>query len=260
MPYNGPVTDPFHRLGPDGRTYFDVLDPPRGLGQLYAVLVAHTRTFGTEAAAANYPAAKAYWNGWRLAFQKGIVDLEVTMAKAAVEASLVADAVAKNVLKATQVRPDTSKSRHLEDTFFSRHTPTPVVELGVAGLFDERALSKASRGGGIYWEAQEFGTDAHVGREVRGFFMPGRSRPSQADFRVHPEFQATKGPRMTIGRPIQERGFLRRGVEAAWKRRDTRIISARREVANLLRSFRASSVPPPPAGARVTGRRKPRRR
>jgi hypothetical protein len=260
MPYSGPVSDPFHRLGPDGRTYFDVLDPPRGLGQLYGVLVAHTRTFGVEAAAANYPAAKAYWNGWRLAFQKGIVDLEVTMAKAAVEASLVADAVAKNVLKATQVRPDTSKAKHLEDTFFSRHTPTPVVELGVVGLFDEGALSQASRGGGIYWEAQEFGTDAHVGRVVRGFFQPGRARPSQVDFRVHPEFQAQKGPRMTIRRPIQERGFLRRGVEAAWKRRDTRIIAARREVAKLLRAFKASSVPPPPAGARITRSQKPRPR
>jgi hypothetical protein len=260
MPYGGPIVDPFHRKGPDGRTYFDILDPPRGLGQLYAVLVNYTRRFQTEAANAQYPAAKAYWNGWRLAFRKAIVDLQQTMAKSAIEAAGVADAVATNVLKATQVRPDTTKQRHLEDTFLSRPTPTGAVELGVAGLFDEKKLNQAKRGGDIYWQAQEFGTDAHVGREVRGFFMPGRARPSQADFRVHPEFQATKGPRMRIGRPIQERGFLRRGVEAAWRRRDTRIVAARREIDTLLTAFQRSSVPPPPAGARVTGRPKPRRR
>jgi hypothetical protein len=164
MPYGGPIVDPFHRKGPDGRTYFDVLDPPRGLGQLYAVLVNHTRRFQAEAAKAQYPAAKAYWNGWRLAFRKGIIDLQRTMAKSAIEAAGVADVVATNVLKATQVRPDTTKQRHLEDTFLSRATPTGAVELGVAGLFDEKKLNQAKRGGNIYWEAQEFGTDAHVGR------------------------------------------------------------------------------------------------
>jgi hypothetical protein len=263
MPYGGPIVDPFHRKGPDGRTYFDVLDPPRGLGQLYAVLVNHTRRFQAEAAKAQYPAAKAYWNGWRLAFRKGIIDLQRTMAKSAIEAAGVADVVATNVLKATQVRPDTTKQRHLEDTFLSRATPTGAVELGVAGLFDEKKLNQAKRGGNIYWEAQEFGTDAHVGRVIRGFFVGsgGRARPSQADFRVHPEFQAQRGgPPGRIRKPIEARGFLRRGVEAAWKRRDTRIIAARREVDTLLTAFQRSSVPPPPAGGGGTGRGKPRRR
>lgn len=259
--YGGPVTDPFHRPGPDGRLYFDVLDPPRGLGQLYLVLVTHTRRFQAEAAASTYAAARAYWDGWVIAFRKAITDLRTTMAKAAIEAAVVADAVATNVLKSTQVRPDTSKQRHLEDNFVSRHTPTGAVELGVAGLFEEKVLNRAAtRGGKTYWEAQEFGTDAHVGRQVRGFFMPGRARPSQGDFRVHPEFQAGKGPRMTIRRPIQERAFLRRGVEAAWKRRDTRIIAIRREISVLLTAFKRSSVPPPPASARVVPRPKPRRR
>lgn len=259
MPYNGPASDPFHIPAPDGNVYFDVLTPPGGLLPLYRVLATHVRTFRTEAAAAQYPAAKAYWNGWRLAFQKGIVDLEAAMRAAAVEAAVIADSVARASIKSTQVRPDTSKQRHMEDNLQSRHVPIASAELGVAGLFDERALNRtrAGRGGGTYWEAQEFGTDAHIGREVRGFFMPGRARPSQADFRVHPEFQAVKKAwgRMTIARPIEERGFLRTGVEAAWRRRDQRIGQAARKVSRLLGSFKASRVPPPPPVPRAPRRR-----
>jgi hypothetical protein len=231
MPYGGPIVDPFHRKGPDGRTYFDVLDPPRGLGQLYAVLVNHTRRFQAEAAKAQYPAAKAYWNGWRLAFRKGIIDLQRTMAKSAIEAAGVADVVATNVLKATQVRPDTTKQRHLEDTFLSRATPTGAVELGVAGLFDEKKLNQAKRGGNIYWEAQEFGTDAHVGRVIRGFFVGsgGRARPSQADFRVHPEFQAQRGGRQGGSGSRSRRGAFCAGASRRLGSAATRASSQRGE-------------------------------
>lgn len=261
-PYSGPVVDPFHIPAPDGNVYFDVLTPPGGLLPLYRVLAAHARTFRTEAASARYPAARAYWNGWRLAFQKGIVDLEGTMRKAAIEAALISEKVAKAEIGSTQVRPDTSKRSHLRDHLYSRRLSVGAVELGAVGLFDEDVLNLSRSGrqasgqrGGSYWEAQEFGTDAHVGREVRGFFMPGRARPDQAQFRTHPEFQATKGPRMTIGRPIEERGFLRTGVEAAWRSRDRRINQAAREVSRLLRAFKASRVPPPPPAPRISRRR-----
>lgn len=261
MAYNGPVHDPFHIPAPDGNVYFDVLTPPSGLVGLYRVLALHARTFQTEAAASQFPAAKAYWNGWRVAFQKAIVDLEATMRKAGIEAALIADATATRMVKATQVRPDTTKQRHLEDNIVSRHIVTPI-ELGAVGLFDESVLNRtrAGRRGGTYWEAQEFGTDAHVGREVRGFFMPGHARPSQAQFRVHPEFQATKKAfsRMTIDRPILERGFLRSGVEAAWRDRERRIKGAKRDIQRLLRAYKASSVPAPPLSPRgLRNKRRP---
>lgn len=255
MSYSGPVTDPFRIKAPDGQTYFDVLTPPSGLLPLYVVLATHVRTFQAEVASAQYPAARAYWANWALRFQKGIVDLEGRMRTAAIEAAQIADSVAKQKIKSTQVRPDTSKARHMEDNLQSRRIGVGAAELGAAGLFDISVLDQTAQGGGTYWDAQEFGTDAHVGREVKGFFQPGNAAPSQASFRSHPEFQAGRGPKMKIQNPIEERGFLRTGVEAAWKARDARINQASRAVIKLLADYRRSVVPPPPGVPRNRRRR-----
>jgi hypothetical protein len=248
MGYSGPVVDPFRIPAPDGQVYFDVLTPPSGLLPLYVVLATHVRAFQSEVAAANYPAAKAYWSTWALRFQKGIVDLEGAMRAAAIEAAQVADSVAKQQIAATQVRPDTSKARHMEDNLVSRRIGVGAAELGAAGIFDISVLDRTAQGGGTYWEAQEFGTTAHVGREVKGFFQPGNAAPSQASFRSHPEFQAGRGPKMTIRNPIMERGFLRTGVEAAWRARDVRIRQAAKKVSKLIADYRRSVAPPPPPG------------
>lgn len=256
MGYSGPVTDPFRIKAPDGQTYFDVLTPPSGLLPLYAVLATHVRSFQAEVARSQYPAARAYWSNWALRFQRGIVDLEGRMRAAAIEAAQIADGVAKQQIGATQVRPDTSKARHMEDNLLSRRIGVGAAELGAAGLFDISVLDRTAQGGGTYWEAQEFGTDAHVGREVKGFFQPGNAAPSRASFRSHPEFQVGRGPRMKIQNPIEERGFLRSGVEAAWKARDVRIRQAANAVSKLLADYRRSVVPPPPKVAPRNRRRR----
>jgi hypothetical protein len=61
MPYSGPVTDPFRRLAPDGRTYFDILDPPRGIVQVYQLAYAEvTRRRGFAAVSGITAIEKAY--------------------------------------------------------------------------------------------------------------------------------------------------------------------------------------------------------
>lgn len=80
-------------------------------------------------------------------------------------------------------------------------------------------LTVNARSGGIYWRAQEWGYAGNVGRIVPGFFMPGQSRPSGAEFRNHPYFEQrsarkkkSKVPAMVITRPIPARYYLRDGT------------------------------------------------
>jgi hypothetical protein len=71
-----------------------------------------------------------------------------------------------------------------------------------------------------WWWTQEEGYSGHVGRQVTGFFQPGRVAPDPGQSRTHPLFQATgRGPTMTIANPIPERRFVRDGgrtAEAKW--------------------------------------------
>src|SRR3954464_10682082 len=192
MAYTGPVTDPFRRKAPDGRTYFDILTPPRGIVQVYQVAYADIALRQRYAVAPGITAIeKAYWQSTALRLNRAIVRFEQRLGELALRTAAVADASIRRHIDQTQVRPDTTKQRHMRDNIRSRHVPLPgVAEAGIVGIADMSDLNKTARGGGAYWEAQEFGTDAHVGRTVRGFFMPGRARPSQAEFRQHPEFQA----------------------------------------------------------------------
>jgi hypothetical protein len=228
MAYSGPVTDPFRRKAPDGRTYFDILNPPKGIVQVYQLTyadIAQRQRYAITPGISSIE--KAYWESTALRLSRAITQFEERLAALAIRTAAVADASIRRHIDQTQVRADTSKQRHMRDNIRSRHVPLPgVAEAGVVGIADMSELNKTARGGGAYWDAQEFGTDAHVGRTVRGYFMPGRARPSQADFRVHPEFQAAgRGPQMTIAKPIEERGFLRDGIEDAWNYRHRQFAS-----------------------------------
>jgi hypothetical protein len=262
MAYTGPITDPFKRLAPDGRTYFDILDPPRGIVALYRLTYAEITKRENFARAAATPVERVYWQGTALRLQNAIVKFERRLAALALRTATVADASIVRHIKSSQVRPDTGKAQHMHDNIRSRAIPTPggLAELGLVGIADLAHLNRTTRGGhsGVYWEAPEFGTDAHVGRTVKGFFMPGRARPSQADFRVHPELQVTgRGPKVTIGRPIQERGFLRNGVEDAWRFHGRQFQTIKADLAREFRAVKATSQPRPTA---VTTRSSARRR
>jgi hypothetical protein len=87
---------------------------------------------------------------------------------------------------------------------------TPVFELpGSVLINDERALDEA---GVDWWWTNEEGYSGHIGREIRGVFMPGGARPDPSRFREHPLFQPmAKGPKGEIKNPIPERRFVQSG-------------------------------------------------
>lgn len=280
MSYSGPVTDPFRIRAPDGRTYFDVLGAPQGLVQMYSLVIQAIDKCRVEERQAQALANAekdaqrravrqqivSYWRANGLRLDKALRDFRQALDRIARETAAVADARIVNHIDQTQVRPDTSRGVRMRDSIESRAVPTRP-ELGIVGIARVATLNKGTRRGGKgqpFWEAQEFGTDAHVGRIVKGYFMPGRSRPSAVQFRQHPEFRRQgrgKGvPAMKIGRPIEERGFLRKGVEDAGRYRARKLKVAERKLVGHLQAVASSRPPKPPPAAPGTGRGGRRRR
>lgn len=136
-------------------------------------------------------------------------------------AAAKADEFIRARIASTQVRPDASG--RMRGAVISRPMPStfPAGALGIADLdeLDRQVVNPTATGAGSYWRAQEYGTTAHVGRRVPGYFQPGQSRPSAAEFRVHPYFGAVLGargtPAMVIKRPLEARHFLRDGADKA---------------------------------------------
>lgn len=142
----------------------------------------------------------------------------------AVRMSADADEIIRRHIETTRVRPRASgrmssavKSRPLV-------TSVPSGAIGVADLDELDKSTPASRMGPRhipYWYAQEFGSEAAVGRIVPGYFQPGNARAAADQFRVHPFFEqvgpkAPRGtPAMVITRPIEARHFLRDGTRDA---------------------------------------------
>lgn len=256
MAYSGPVVDPFRIRAPNGRTYFDVLSPPHGLVSLYTVIYDEIRFRQARAAASTDPTERAFWNGTARMLQVAIGNFERKLAALAVRTASVADQSIDRHIFNSQVRPDTSKARHMSDNIRSEAVPMRP-EGGVVGIAHVATLNRTRRGrkGAPYWEAQEFGTDAHVGRVVRGFFMPGRSRPSQAEYRHHPEFKAGGGPPMEIQEPIEERAFLRRGIEDAGRYRSRHFLSIKADLGREMAKVMALTNPAKRNLPGVTSRR-----
>ena len=164
----------------------------------------------------------------------------------------------RDQLRLTRKRPDTRMTPQLRNNLIARpEYPGGKLATGVVGVADiERLDSVVNPLGpqyGPYWRAQEYGTTAHVGRVIRGFFFgPGGggtpSRP-QAQYAggkgPHPIF-VTAGQHAaaasvlgfsadeaggggtrgglggfgTIRHPIQPRFFIRDGAnqaEAEWR-------------------------------------------
>ena len=146
----------------------------------------------------------------RQAYIKLLSDLD----KIAVVISQVAEKEIKKEEVVTRVRPDTGGQGgpRLGD-FIGESHPLKGVE-GSVGINHEPTLDA---NGVDWWFTNEEGYSGHVGREVHGFFQPGRSRPGAAPPRTHPLFQPTgpKGPKMEITEPIPERKFVRSGAAVA---------------------------------------------
>lgn len=108
----------------------------------------------------------------------------------------------------------------------------PLGQVGIANIAElDKVVNPDYRSAGPYWEAQERGSTAAVGRVLVGYFQPGNSAPSQAEFRSHAYFtydgrQNKKAPGGIIKRPIQARHFLRDGTEQAvtyWHEQQRRV-------------------------------------
>lgn len=152
------------------------------------------------------------------------VDFQNDLLVAAARVAEEADRAIKEYIERTRVRPVHASPQHLRDLIVSEviRTPLPAGVVGIARL-DE--LDKAE-----YWKAQELGTDAHVGREVLGwFFSPGGkpSAPSPGRFRQDSAFGASSsGQPMKIAKPLRARRFLARGTDRArtvWLREMARV-------------------------------------
>jgi hypothetical protein len=106
--------------------------------------------------------------------------------------------------------------------------PFPGGGVGIAKIatLDKGGQPKAKKKG-EYWRAQEYGTEAHVGRIVPGFFMPGRSATIGRQFRNHPYFEQAKrggaaGRRRREPRPWSSRGRCMRAISCVTVRLPSR--------------------------------------
>lgn len=250
-PYRGTTRPPFDRVAPDGRAYFDLLGPPHGLVKLYGSIVNLIDVCNVKQAQAlrnKQTVVAAYWRGQVATLDAALAQFQNDLRNMEVEMAAKAEASVIHHIKRTQVRPDTSKSTHMVDNIVCRPVKTGTVPLGLVGIGEIAALNRTRRSrGGQYWSAQEFGTDAHVGRILPGYFMPGKVRPSQAEVQQQPEFRRqSRGrgtPAMVIKEPIHERGFLRRGIDDTGRLYKRKMATIE---AKLIRALQKVAAAPPP--------------
>jgi hypothetical protein len=217
--------------------YFQRLDPPDGLGQGYVALLDAMDTWELRALAASNPTERVTMLAKREELRRVLEQMWKSYDRLGVDGPRRADQIIRRFIRQTAVRPPTSG--RLESGILSRALPTawPAGAIGVADIerLDLTAVNPNYHGKGkkSYWRAQEYGYSGAVGRIVPGFFMPGRSRPSAAEFRNHPYFEragvdpatgkSPKGtPAMVITKPIRARHFLRDGTAEfiAWRERE----------------------------------------
>jgi hypothetical protein len=143
---------------------------------------------------------------------KLIEDLDLASRRSAAKA----DAFIRSRLRNTEV----GRPSPVTGTLAS-HIHSIAGRRGAFGIAEIESLDLTinARSGGIYWRAQEWGYAGNVGRIVPGFFQPGDSKPSGAEFRNHPYFEQrsarkkkSKVPAMVIRRPIPARYYLRDGT------------------------------------------------
>lgn len=240
MAYSGPITGR-QIAAPDGRVYFEVLGPPRGLLDGYRVLDATMTRLRASRSAVDRAQFVQVANIVR--FLKAELDVIANQTAAAATANI------QRHIQATAVRPSAGRSRpvRLADAIVSRPLPS-VLPTGGVGIAELAELDKVvGTDNQPFWRAQEFGSDHIVGARVIGFFQPGQAKPDAAQFRQHADFVQTpysKGtPMMIVRQPIEERGFLRQGVEDAALVRQTRLRTVQSQtVASMRAAARGANV------------------
>lgn len=101
----------------------------------------------------------------------------------------IADHAIVTKLRETQVRPETTKSLHLQDLIVSMPFPQGTVKIG---LIDELDKATNPDGYGPYWRAQELGSVA-VGNIMTGRVLFGRFEGPAHDDVPRSEFAGAHG-------------------------------------------------------------------
>lgn len=194
------------QTGPDGNEYFAVLGGAANLVAAQRSLLNAQRTFERYGAEIQAIATRTVRE-----------EVQAAVAASGFATAEYAEKQAKSLLRRRIVRPTTPNARHLEDAIVARSLPVSSYDLGIVGIGDISRLDAHvnSRSGGAYWRAIEFGSEHLVGRTIRGFFQDAggaRYAPSPADFRAHPIFIPSQGPRMKVENPIKAKRFLSEAV------------------------------------------------
>lgn len=156
----------------------------------------------------------------------------------------------------SRVRPDTGGGGgpRLED-FLGRSEPVDLVP-GSVLVNNERELEL---GGVDWWWTNEEGYSGHIGREIRGVFMPGGTPPIADLPRLlhQPIFRPLGGdraPKGTIKEPIPERRFVQKGFDSLRAPWHAEVRAAEGRFVDALRraqlSIAQQSLPGGPGGRR----------
>lgn len=121
-------------------------------------------------------------------------------------------------LDRTERRRSTGIDPHLRDHLEARPLDAGVAPFatGAVGIGDEAVLDKLVDplypADGPYWRTQEFGTRAHIGRRIRGYFFdPGGKNPT-APARGYTGNKQIAQPLFVPGRPIGAVGGIPGGI------------------------------------------------
>ncbi len=172
----------------------------------------------------------------------------------AASTALYAEEAIRQAEASSRVRPDTGGAGgpRLGD-YIGKSDPLTAVE-GSVGINDEDHLERT-----VPWwftnEGPREGGDysGHVGREIRGLFQPGSSRPNPGEFRTHPLFSPGRGGKGIIQNPIPARHFVRDGGQQAATRWHAQVQAAKRKF--LATCDRALASAPRPKRVPGGGRR-----
>lgn len=182
--------------------YFTRIEPDPKLAVGYVELLDAIRDYTAKGRIADAAAVRAV-----------LADMWAEYERLGIRAAAKADSFVRNRIRQTQVRPDASG--RLRSSIASHPLPS-TFPAGAIGIADLDQLDRGATQAGPYWRAQEYGTTAHVGRVVPGYFQPGSARPDPAQFRAHPYFEPVQfqrgTPAMVIRRPLRARHFLRDGA------------------------------------------------
>lgn len=197
------------------------------------------------------------------------------------DCSAIAEVEMRRHLDRSAKRKATGVGPHLRSKLRARPFDVGVgpFQTGAVGIGDEDAMNDLVDpefpGAGPYWQTQEYGSTAHVGREIRGFFFDARftnpTRPARGytgnKAIAQPLFlpgSVATGPRGgsggkgTIRQPIRARHFIRNGArdaEVHWRAGLARIEAQSRAAVRAARAEGAASRVRRRAAPRPPGRR-----